>query len=151
MLSILEKQPAISPSLSRLKEVSDRICLDEMVYNDAEIYLAKAWNSSPIPMWIKDIEGRMVFLNDAYCKIYGVQKSEYVGKMDHEVWPPEVASEFRELDQKVLQGESVEYSVERIPNRAGFRQYDHLHVIKFPIKDGPKIVGIAGMITGAFP
>lgn len=137
--------------LMKLREVNTRLDRDSMLYRDTEIYLSKAWNSSPIPMWIKDLNGKMVFLNDAYCAIYGIRKSEYIGRTDFDVWPPEVAKEFRKMDSKVLNGESVEYGIEKIPSQSGLRSYDHLHVIKFPIKDGPKIVGIAGMITGVFP
>lgn len=138
-------------TLDALKEITTKLDEDDLVYESSEAYLSKAWNSSPIPMWIKDVYGKMVFLNDAYCAIYGIKKSEYIGKTDLDIWPKEIALEFQALDQKVLEGENVEYSVEKIPNRAGFRKYDHLHVIKFPIMDGPIVKGIAGMVTGVFP
>lgn len=144
-------QHAHPTSLDSLRAVSTKLDEDDMVYSSSEIYLAKAWHSSPIPMWIKDVYGKMVFINDAYCAIYGIKKIDYIGKTDADIWPPEVARDFQALDQKVLDGESVEYSVEKIPNRAGFRTYDHLHVIKFPIMDGPVVKGIAGMVTGVFP
>lgn len=137
--------------LHQLREVNTKLDAESLVYQNAEIYLAKAWNSSPIPMWIKDIYGRMVFLNDAYCTIYGIRKSEYIGKTDDAVWGQETANHFKKMDDKVLQGGEVEYTIEDVPNLGHVRQFDKCHVIKFPIKNGPKIVGIAGMITGVFP
>lgn len=144
-------QDTIQNPLTRLRELNTRLDVDTMMYDDSEIYLAKAWNSSPIPMWIKDLSGKMVFLNDAYCSIYGINKSDYIGKTDDSIWGTESAKHFKLLDDKVLRGGEVEYSIEDVPSSGHVRQFDKCHVIKFPIRNGPKIVGIAGMITGVFP
>lgn len=137
--------------LNALKQLNSKMDLDSRIYANSENYLARAWNSSPIPMWIKDINGVMVFLNDAYCTIYGINKDDYIGKTDDVIWGREAAEHFKKLDDKVLEGGEVEYSIEDVPNKQTSRQFDKCHVIKFPIFDGPRIVGIAGMITGVFP
>lgn len=114
-------------------------------------FQARAFESLPLPAWIKDVEGVMRFVNHAYEKIYDISAKRYVGARDVDIWPTEVAEKFSAMDDKVLAGQNVEYCVEKIPNRVGFRAYDHVHVVKYPIYNGPEVVGIAGIVTGVFP
>lgn len=138
-------------SLQSLRDFSERLELNHLVKLDSEEYMMAFVESMPIPCWIKDTYGVMRFLNNAYEKIYDVRKDNYIGKTDDQVWPPEIAEAFKKRDDEVYEGKVVKYTVEKVPNRAGFRQYDHLNVIKFPLYKGPEVVGIAGLVTGVFP
>jgi len=140
-----------SPELSRLGAVNERLDQKSRMIQSADKLMRNLVESCPIPMWIKDTNLVMRFINSAYCKIYDVERSDYIGHTDKEIWGDKIAHEFQRLDNAVLNGEKIEYNVERVPNRAGFREYDHLHIVKFPIYDGPKIIGIAGIVTGVFP
>jgi len=42
--------------------------------------------SFPLPFWYKSEEGRMIMLNDEYCKTYHKCREDYIGKTDYEVW-----------------------------------------------------------------
>lgn len=140
-----------SHNIEQLKNITHRLNVVSMAKLDSAEYMVAFIESMPLPAWIKDIGGTMRFLNDAYEKVYGIDKTDYIGKDDSDVWPKDIAEDFRRLDERVLLGESIEYSVEKVVNRAGFRDYDHIHVIKFPLYAGPNVVGIAGIVTGAFP
>lgn len=140
-----------SHHIEQLKYITQRLNVATKAKMDSEEYMVAFIENMPLPAWIKDIEGTMRFLNDAYEKIYGVNKIDYIGKQDSDVWPKDIAEDFKRLDDRVLLGESIEYSVEKVTNRAGFRSHDHIHVIKFPLYSGPVVVGIAGIVTGAFP
>ena len=137
--------------IEKLKEIDARMDLERVSAKDSNFFVAKAWRDCPLPCWIKDSNGVMRYINDAYCKIYGVLADDYIGKTDYEIWPRHIADKFQKLDERVLIGEAKEYAIERVPSKTGHRSYDHLHVVKFPIKSGPQIIGVAGIITGVFP
>jgi PAS domain S-box-containing protein len=61
------------------------------------------------PMFMKDAEGRYIFVNHGYRELFGLHDEEVVGRTDHEIHPPEMADEVTENDRAVLEsGESVE-------------------------------------------
>jgi hypothetical protein len=70
----------------------------------------------PVPIWLKDTKGVMLFLNDEYEKVVlhplGKTKKDYIGKTDYEFWTSvfgkekgaEIAKEFRGNDLDVQKG-----------------------------------------------
>ncbi len=66
-------------------------------------------DNSPAIAWMKDEEGRHVYLSRACEKRFGVTLADWKGKTDFEVWPNEIAEQFRKNDQAVLaSGQSIE-------------------------------------------
>jgi len=63
----------------------------------------------PLPSWLKDIDGTMLAVNDAYEMYFlipnGFVKSDYIGKTDSDVWPENIAQEFIGNDILTLQSE----------------------------------------------
>lgn len=93
--------------------------------------------------WIKDLQGRYVYVNDAARQVFGAAWSDLVGKTDDELFPPRAAAQFRANDQKVIAGKSAIQTVEEL------EQADGLHrslVSKFPIfgRDG-EVLLVGGM------
>ena len=63
----------------------------------------------PGPAYIKDEEGKILYLNEYPEKVYHWNVKECLGKTDFELWPPEVAERIRGDDQYVLAtGECIE-------------------------------------------
>ena len=58
--------------------------------------------SIPIPVFFKDVEGRYMGCNRAFCEVLGVTLGEIVGKTVHEVWPRDLALVYQEQDRKLL-------------------------------------------------
>lgn len=52
--------------------------------------------------WIKDLEGRYLYANEAALKAFQISRADLYGKVDDEVFPPETAALFRENDRKAL-------------------------------------------------
>ena len=80
--------------------------------------------------WIKDLDGRYVYANEAAVRAFGAQRAELYGRTDEEVFPPETAAQFRENDRRALEGGAGVQAVEVL------EQEDGLHyslVSKFPI------------------
>jgi PAS domain S-box-containing protein len=58
--------------------------------------------------WIKNIDGRYVYINERLKQLPPFQQ-DFLGKTDADLWPSELAAEYRGNDLKVIQsGETVE-------------------------------------------
>lgn len=69
-----------------------------------------------LPVWCKDSTGVMLWINDAYQTTYGIRAAEYEGKTDYEVWPLEVANEYRKHDQEIVRTRLPTTTIEHIPD-----------------------------------
>ncbi|MEF8974496.1 MAG: PAS domain-containing protein [Haloarcula sp.] len=75
------------------------------------------------PMFMKDDEGRYIFVNHGYREMAGLTDGEIVGRTDHELFPEEMADTVWANDRAVLQtGRPIEVE-ERIVIDGEKRQY----------------------------
>jgi PAS domain-containing protein len=44
--------------------------------------------------WIKDLQGRYLFVNDAAERAFQKSRAEICGRTDHEIFPPDTANQF---------------------------------------------------------
>ncbi len=58
--------------------------------------------ATPDAIFVKDVEGRYVLVNDAFARFIGKAPSQIVGRHDLELYDPETAERFIESDRKVL-------------------------------------------------
>ena len=58
--------------------------------------------ATPDAIFVKDLEGRYVLINEAAARFLGRTPADIVGKNDHELYPEETARRFIEDDRKVL-------------------------------------------------
>jgi PAS domain S-box-containing protein len=102
-------------------------------------------DNSPAFAWIKDKQGKYVYLNKTYEQRFGVRLRDWHGKTDYEVWPAKVAKVFRKNDLAVLaKGRSAEMIEQGVYSDGS--QFVGL-VVKFPIRDnaGNQYVGGIGL------
>lgn len=106
-------------------------------------------DNTPIPCWAKDINSRYLWINDEYCQQWNIKKSQFEGKTDYEVWPPDVAEEFRTNDLRVIHNKILIETIEKVPITSGSNTGDERalwRIWKFPLKDeGGKVVGVGGI------
>ena len=93
--------------------------------------------------WIKDLQGRYVYANDAAERAFRTARADLYGKTDEEIFPPETAAQFRENDRRALAGGSGVQMVETLEHEDGILH--HSVVSKFPIP-GPD--GKAALVGG---
>ncbi|MSR77996.1 MAG: response regulator [Candidatus Omnitrophica bacterium] len=60
-------------------------------------------NAVADPIFVKDSQGKFIDINDAFCRFVGLPRKEIIGKTDHDLFPPEQATQFRANDLLVLQ------------------------------------------------
>ena len=68
-------------------------------------------------MYLKDTEGRYVFVNAEYERLFDVDTEGLVGKTDSEIHPPEVAETVHRNDRRVVEaGEPIEVEEQVVVN-----------------------------------
>ena len=82
--------------------------------------------------WIKDTQGRYVYVNDAAEKAFRTPRADLYGKTDDEVFPPEVAARFSQNDRQAVASGSGIQVVETLEHEDGTLHYSL--VTKFPIQ-----------------
>ena len=102
-------------------------------------------DNSPALAWMKDDQGRHVYINKPHEKRFGLRLEDRKGKTDFELWPPETAEQFWKNDQAVLAGDSVMEVVEEIA--APDEGHTYWWNFKFPFQDasGKRYVGGVGI------
>lgn len=81
---------------------------------------------------IKDLEGRYLFVNPAWEKIFHKTREEWLGKTADEVWPPKLAAKFNEHEQTILKTREPLLTVGTIMHPDGPH---HWVSYRFPITD----------------
>jgi PAS domain S-box-containing protein len=74
----------------------------EVALRESEERFRLFMDNSPAIAWVKDEDGRHVYLSKTYEDRFGLRLDECRGKTDAELWPPDIAAEFRQNDQAVL-------------------------------------------------
>lgn len=114
--------------------------------------LESSYLDLPFPMWLKDVKGVMLVLNDAYEKLFlipnGKKRIDYIGNTDSQVWGEELGSQYWGHDQEVLMSGNVfdgeeKVIVNGIPHQC--------RIIKYPRYLGRTRIGIGGCAIRSKP
>ena len=102
-------------------------------------------DQSPTIAWIKDEEGRYVYLNKSFEQRFQVRSREISGKSDTELWPHEIARELRKNDLAVLAAGTPQVFTEKNLTPDGATCY--WLSTKFPFSDssGNRYIGGIGL------
>ncbi|MDP1591710.1 MAG: helix-turn-helix domain-containing protein, partial [Prosthecobacter sp.] len=98
-----------------------------------------------VQAWIKDAQRRYLWVNRAFLLNYGMHDiAEVLGKTDDDLSPPHLAAHFREGDEAVLAGHTVQGRLELVG------RYDHTaawcFTTKRPVLDANShAIGTAGI------
>src|SRR5262249_57218104 len=81
-------------------------------------------------IFIKDLEGRYLWINHRYEVLFGVRESEVIGKIDYDIHARETADALRANNQEVIASNWPLQFEERVVTAEGAR---HFIVVKFPL------------------
>ena len=132
--------------LAVVRDISERKRAEEEK-RDSEERFNSFMKHLPALAFMKDINGRYIYLNDACKKFYNADPAQRIGKTDMELFSEEDAKQIRENDKRVIRQGKVLDSIETV--KVG-KELQYHHISKFPIlKDGTSsiIAGIAIDIT----
>ncbi|TVQ10409.1 MAG: PAS domain S-box protein [Leptolyngbya sp. DLM2.Bin27] len=65
-------------------------------------------NNSPAKIYVEDLEGRYIFVNQTFLRLFNCQFEDVIGKTAHEFFPPEIADTLRMNDLLLLEQGGVQ-------------------------------------------
>lgn len=112
---------------------------------ESEMRMQSVLDASPTIVYLKDPQGRMLFVNRRFETVFGFDRGAVIGKTDHDMFPHAAADAFRSVDVRVM--ENVEpLEVEEELYHDG-RKHVYMSV-KFPLLDTQgKPYALCGMST----
>ena len=137
---IRSEKGTIDRLMAVVEDIADRKHAQDAL-RESEERFSQFMQYLPGLAWIKDTAGRYVFVNDAAERAFGKPRAQLFGKVDEEVFPLDIARQFRDNDNRVLRtGSSVE-AIETLEHEDGLH---YSLVNKFPIptaKNGAMMIG----------
>ncbi|HUS24106.1 MAG TPA: PAS domain-containing protein [Candidatus Binatia bacterium] len=102
-------------------------------------------DSSPVLVWMKDHDGRYVYMSRSFEERFAYRNGEWHGKNDAELWPEEVARPFIENDATIRREGRAHELIETAPDPDGSLR--HWWVLKFPFQNaaGQQFIGGVGI------
>ena len=102
----------------------------------------------PLPMWMKDVNGKMIFVNSFYEDQLliprGYNTRDYIGFTDHAVWPKETADQYSTNDKRVLKTKRSHRTIESFEESDGVLLF--MDVLKYPRMLNRNVIGVSGII-----
>ncbi len=110
----------------------------------ARAALQASLDGIPDPVWVKGMDGRLLVVNRALCRIWGRGRDELIGSSIEGLMPREVSARFEAEDRAVAErGERLAVE-ERIVDAAG--DSDWYETVKSPVVDQTgRVIGASGI------
>jgi len=124
--------PAVRHALSE-RQLREETRQAEQALRASEVRFYSFMNHNPALAFIKDEEGRMLYMNNTCEQAWCLTLAECEGRLDHELWPPDVAQMLRAKDLAALHGRQPAQEVEEISLRNG--RVLHMLSFRFPFVD----------------
>jgi two-component system cell cycle sensor histidine kinase/response regulator CckA len=97
----------------------------------------------PLLVFVRDLGGAMVYLNDTYCRTMQRPRQELLGTTEFDLWPADVAALLRRNSEAVLAADRPIELRERVPTPDGLLR--DWWVLKFPFRDRQGRIFVGGM------
>jgi PAS domain S-box-containing protein len=133
--------------LTALKDVTERRKALEALSENRRL-LQSVIDASTAVIYVKDLEGRYLLINNQFERLFHVDKSEILGKSDYDIFSKEASELFSINDRKALAaGRAVEFE-ETARGVEGPREYISIKAPLFDISGRPYATcGISTDIT----
>ena len=114
-----------------LQSIMDRKRTEEAIHRSKQL-LAEVANNTTVVIYVKDLDGRFLFVNRRFEELFKLNTGESIGRTNHEIFPRDIADAFRANDLEVLDKDrAIEYE-EFAPHADGLHTYLSL---KLPLHD----------------
>lgn len=117
---------------ARLLGLSETLARQNEEIDRSREQLRAILDATTAVIYLKDAEGRYLFVNRQFQQVFGLERDEVIGKADEEVLPPSVARTLQADDGRVLQARAPQQLEETVPGAGGPQTYLSL---KFPLLD----------------
>ncbi len=127
-----------------VRDITERKLAEEKRV-ESERRLQSIMDNTTSVIYLKGAEGRYILVNQQFEELFHLKKGEMVGKLDHDIFPEDMANAFRQNDLDVLAAGKAVESEEYAPHDDGIHTYLS---IKFPIYDNKgNVCGTGGIST----
>jgi PAS domain S-box-containing protein len=108
-ISVLKNsEDEVVSMMAFVQDVTERIKAEQALHMSEERFNA-FMNASPAVAWILDEEGRHLYMNNSWEKLFGLNKEQWLGKTVFDLLPSHIATAINESNQRVIQsGKSVD-------------------------------------------
>jgi PAS domain S-box-containing protein len=113
-------------------DITERRQVDEALRRSEERF-TRFMQFLPGLAWIKDLNGRYVYANDAAVTAFNRPREALYGKKDGDIFPAHDAAQFAENDRKAIASQTGVQLIETLKHSDG--RIHHSVVTKFPIPD----------------
>ncbi len=139
---IRDSDGSIVGTLSSGNDISERRRAEETLLNFQARFQA-ILDHSPSAIFIKDLEGRFVFANRAFCR--RTTHTDVIGKTDFHFLDMDTAAKLQAVARDIAANRTTHNMEISVPTPQGIRKIVTVH---FPVVDGKdEVVGIGGIGT----
>ena len=125
-----------------VEQAIERVRLEKEEY---QFRLQSILDNTPMVVFIKDIDGRYLLINQAFREMFAMDDDAIIGKTDFDIDSPENARRYREADELVIATQDHVVLEEKL-NREG--KESDLLIAKFPLFDRQgKVYGVGCIAT----
>jgi PAS domain S-box-containing protein len=110
---------------------------------ESEARLASFMHYVPCAVFIKNLQGRYVFVNETCEKVFRRKLDQWVGRTDEDLWSKSLANKFKQIDQQIIKEKKAVETTESVSHEDGAQ---HWLTTRFPILNEH---GEPSMIGGA--
>ncbi len=144
MLSPIKRNREGLVVLAVLRDITMRKRAEEALKN-SEQQLQSILDNSTTVIYLKDMKGRYVRINQRFAELFSISSDEVRGKTDHDLFPQEIAERLRSNDRRVFNaGVPMEFE-EVVAQADGIHTYIS---VKVPLFDSAgKPYALAGVST----
>ncbi|WP_454062081.1 PAS domain-containing sensor histidine kinase [Candidatus Nitrospira salsa] len=139
---IYGEHETIEGAVVTFRDITDRKKSEEALQISEKRFQA-FMNHSPAVAFLKDKQGRYVYVNQGFERQLNFNVGSCLGKTDHQLFPPEVARAFRHHSQKISSiSEVVESEETTLDNRGEIRSW---LMYTFPVYSGSEEKFLGGV------
>jgi c-di-GMP phosphodiesterase len=117
---------------ARLLGLSETLARQNEEIDRSREQLRAILDATTAVIYLKDADGRYLFVNRQFQRVFGLAREEVIGKADDDALPPQVARTLQSDDGRVLQARAPQELEETVPGADGPHTYLSL---KFPLLD----------------
>ena len=131
--------------ITERKRVDEELRLQQHNFRESEARLQAFFENSPSLVFIKDREGRYLYVNREFKRVLCIADEQVIGKRDDELFSAEQAAAFQANDRQVLQaGVPMEFEETALEEDGQHTSIVH----KFPLFSAEgRIYAIGGIVT----
>jgi PAS domain S-box-containing protein len=135
---VIERTKVLEETTARLRaEIEERKGAEAAVRQSEERFAA-FMDNLPGYAWMKDLQGRYVYVNEMVKELPGY---ESLGKTDAQIWPADLAATYQANDQQVIATKRPLQTIAHFQEQGKQR---YIAGSKFPISDNTGAVALVG-------